>query len=233
MGLPNERGPSAADVIERHVRAILRDVHTSIPGRVERVYGDGDEIRLDVQPLIKNWRLDEAGNRIVADVPLVTNVPVEWPEGGGFCVTFPIAVGDFGKLTFGERSLDRWLAGNGIAVDPEVYHRHDLSDATFSPGLRPFGNPLRGVPRDHAAIGKANGLRIHLRDNTITIGDEAGSKFIVLDGDAVNAASTMATWIADAQVVLAAAAVLVGKPPPTLPTDFGTASASATQAKAK
>jgi len=158
---------------------------------------------------------------------------------GGFTFTVPIVAGETtGALLFAERSLDRWLAGRGSVVDPEIYTRFNQTDAIFLPGLLPFGNPMDPAPpTDHATAGSITGKRIHFRQNTICIGDESGSKKIVLDGDAVNAGSLTGTVLVSGVPVSvqftytpAGGGTPVG-PSPTAALSSGTVASSATQGK--
>jgi len=173
-----ERAPELAEFIRKALDARLAHVNVSLPGRIEKY--DAGQQKADVKPLIMTAFDDESDDRQVLSIPIITNVPVAFPQGGGYSLTFPLAAGDLGLIVWSNLSLDRWLAGQGQEVDPEVDHLHQLSDGIFIPGIRPFGSALRGVPDDHAAIGATDGIRIHLRGDSICIGDEDGSDNLAL-----------------------------------------------------
>lgn len=79
--------------------------------------------------------------------PVLTNVPVRFPCGGGYSVTFPLKAGDFVWLDFGDRSLDDWLNSGQADVVPASKRRFSISDAVAYAGVRPFSKPLkRPVP---------------------------------------------------------------------------------------
>lgn len=181
------RQPSLAEVIGNAIKSHLLEARVSLPGRIVRY--DASKQQVDVQPLIQRVYFDEEGARQVESLPVVPNVPVLFPGGGGFAVTFPIHAsdtdGDTCLLVFADYSLDKWLTGTGGQVDPEIDHTHDLTDAVAIVGLNPFGAPLANVATDHATIGKSGAddgshVKIHLQDGTITIGDMSGSDFIAL-----------------------------------------------------
>lgn len=90
--------PTWADVINRAITARLEDVNVAIPARVES-YDDSTQ-QVSVQPLIKRGYLDEAEERQVEQLPMITGVPVLFPGGGGFRVTFPVQAGDTVLLVF-------------------------------------------------------------------------------------------------------------------------------------
>lgn len=177
------RGPSLPFTIEQHQRALLASLRTFIVGRVVRY--DADQQLVDVQPLVKDWSIDEEGERVIESFPVITNCGVQFLTAGGFTFTVPIVAnpqtGTTGSLWFAERSLDRWFTGTGAEVDPELYLRFDKSSAIFMPGVLPFGAPMSvAPPTDHATAGSITGCRVHFRDSTIIIGDEAGAQFVAL-----------------------------------------------------
>ena len=194
------RGVIQADATERAIRAALAErVRSMIPARVDKVHldGSGNLKWVDCKPLIGDFHRDETGKLVSTSVPIICSVPVVLLVGGGFCFTVPLiggANGTLGMLIFSDRSMDRWLSGQGQeVVDPELYHRSALTDACFIPGLLPFGAPMDPAPPvDHATAGSVSGPRIHFRSNVITIGDESGSKKLGLDQDPVDAGTLTA-----------------------------------------
>ncbi len=176
-----ERAPAFAEVVRRLVAARLVDLHTAIPGRIVK-YDAGTQ-KADVKPLVKQAYLDEEGARQVDGLPVVPGVPVMFPGGGGYRLTFPVRAGDRDGdtclLVFSQASLDRWLSGNGAEVDPEI-DGATLSDAVAILGLKPFGAPLSSAPTDEATLGSDDGVQVHLEENLITAGDKSGSEFVAL-----------------------------------------------------
>jgi hypothetical protein len=174
----SERSPALSEVISGAIEAQLLELHVSIPGKVERY--DSSKQLVDVKPLIKGSYFDEEDARQVESLPVIPNVPVLFPGGGGYRVTFPVAVGDFCLLIFSDSSLDRWLSGSGQEVDPGFDHAHALTDAVALVGIRPFGAAWTKAPTDEATLGKDDGVQIHLEAGTITIGDKSGSDYVAL-----------------------------------------------------
>jgi hypothetical protein len=181
----SERKPSLSEVLDRSKQ--YGELHTAIPAVVVK-YSGGRKV--DVQILVRRAYLDESNERQTKSVAVVASVPISWPGAGGYVLTFPISDGQTtvidgavppattGTLLVAERSIDKWLAGTGAEVDPEIDHNHQLSDGIFLPELRPFGKKYPTTPADHAVIGYDGGVAIHMRKTVVCIGDEAGAAFI-------------------------------------------------------
>ena len=161
------RTPTQAEVILAAVRSGLAEVHTAIPAEVRRY--DAAKRLCDAAPLIRSSYTDETGAIVVEALPVVPNVPIVFPGGGGFSLTFPIEVGDVVLLVFSEASLDKWLSQGGT-VDPLDERRHALADAIAIPGLRPFAGKKAATPANAEAPGLAreeSGIGVF-----VTTGDE-------------------------------------------------------------
>lgn len=174
------RGVGLPELQRRAISAAIAEgMHTGAPCRVERY--DASIQQVDVKILVKDFHRDETGALVVSSVPVITNLPVKFPSGGGYRLVFPIHVGDLGWVGPSERSIDRWLSGDGSEVDPEIYTRFNLTDFGFYPGGRPFGAPLGDVPVDRLAIGHDGGIQIQITDEgQILVGGPTATEQAVL-----------------------------------------------------
>lgn len=146
------RNPSLAEVVNLATETALETLYVSLPGRVTRY--DAATQEADVQPIPRVRYTAESGEAVVEDLPVVPSVPVIFPGGGGFTVTFPISVGDTVLLVFSGASMDKWLTANtDDSLDPETHARHSLADAVAIPGLKNFRRPRSSAPTDHVRIG--------------------------------------------------------------------------------
>jgi hypothetical protein len=124
--------PNLARIMGASLDARLAELEVCRPGRVESYSALTG--RATVKPLILKPYRDEEGERQVADLPPITDVPVVFPGSGGARIKFPISVGDTVLLLFSSASLDRWLA-TGRNEDPVDERMHTLTDAIAIPGL--------------------------------------------------------------------------------------------------
>ncbi len=134
MAAANET-PSMAHVIRQAIESRLADVHTAMPATIESY--DAATGMAAVAPCLK--RKYAASGELV-DLPVISNVPVLFPRGGGAAITFPLVKGDVVLLVFAERSVDAWKTEGG-KVDPQDTRKHALSDAFAIPGGYPKANP--------------------------------------------------------------------------------------------
>ena len=163
-------------ILKEAILAQLYDLHVCLPARVEKY--DAEKQKADIKPLLKKRYKSEEQE---SELPVITDVPVQWPSaaGGSAFLHLPVAKGDLGLALFCERSLDTWLHGSGQMVGPKDPRHHDLSDAIFIPGVRPFGAPLSGTSAQNAVLQNGQ-MRIELApDGTISI-QGASEEFLTI-----------------------------------------------------
>lgn len=106
----------------------LKDLHTCLPGIIASF--DPVTQTASVQPAIKRIFTEHGA----VNLPLCVDVPVAFPGGGDFFLTFPVKAGDECILMFSERAIDNWHVSGGTQT-PAEYRMHDLSDGIAIVGL--------------------------------------------------------------------------------------------------
>lgn len=137
---------------------------TAMPGQI--VSYDATKQTVVVQPTIQGVFTATDGAETLVDPPLLPDVPVIFPRGGGCTLTFPIAAGDECLLVFGARGIDWWWQSGGVQRPAET-RMHDLSD----------GFALVGPRSQAQLIGSVSTTAVELRS------DDAATK-ISLDPSA-------------------------------------------------
>lgn len=166
------------EVIQNYIAKATKDIHTALPGRIESY--DPTTQKADVKPLIKSENVLEDGTIEYLPIPVIPNVPVAFPGGNGFMVTFPLTKGDTCLIIFSEASLDTWLSKGGD-VEPSVATRHDFSDAVIYPGLKSFKNPLNNASGDNMIVGADNGTSmIEISVSEVVVGGAGAEPLIPL-----------------------------------------------------
>jgi len=96
------------------------------------------------------------GTRFFVEFPVLLNVPVQFPAGGGFTLTFPVDAGDECIVLFNDREIDNWLL-NGDVQPATSSRTHDLSDAIAIVGIRSNPRALAGVSTSTAQLRSDDG----------------------------------------------------------------------------
>ncbi len=146
--------PDLSKVINDAIRYHLGEVNTAIPAVINK--SDPVKQEAEIIPLIKRRYKD---GRVIDRAP-ITGVPVMFPAAGGGIITFPVKRGDTVLAIFSQRSIDRWVRGDGSPVDPADNRKHDISDAIAIPGLFSLSSALQSDP-DNVII-KFSGASIAL-----------------------------------------------------------------------
>lgn len=128
-----ERQDDPVEALRMALDGRQAEIWTSLPGVIESF--DPVAMTATVQPTIQGQITDETGTFSFVDLPLLEDVPVEFPSGGGFTLTFPVSKGDECVLVFAARCIDNWWA-LGDVQQPFEFRMHDLSDAFCRVGPR-------------------------------------------------------------------------------------------------
>jgi len=172
-----------ASTIKHGVENRIKDLHTSMPGIVESF--DPVTQLATVQPAIKRiFVTTEEDVEVLTphNLPMLINVPVIFPRGGGFSLTFPVAKGDECQLTFCERSIDNWHEF-GTVSEPGARRFHSLSDATAMVGLSSLPNKIQGFDNTNVQLRSDDGnTSISLKADG-AIRQENSNGFVELQSD--------------------------------------------------
>lgn len=142
-------------------------VWTALPGIIESV--NYAKATVSVQPSIKAKVLAEDGSSSWVKLPLLVDVPVVLPSGGGFAVTLPIASGDEVLVIFSSRCIDAWWQSGGVQVQSDL-RMHDLSDGFAIPGPRSVPNAISNWSQDALEVRSLDGATyVRVKDDEITL----------------------------------------------------------------
>lgn len=165
---------------------IVSEVHTMLPGKIVKYYPDTQTA--DVQPMLKRvyWSQDTAadgtppGHKVYASYGTIPNVPVEFPGGSGFILTFPLGTGDTCDIEFSEASMADYLA-TGQESSPQDVSRHSLAHAVchpiYCPSTSLTDSAITG--NDRMVIGQAGGIQMQITGSEIIFGAGA-TDFVAL-----------------------------------------------------
>src|SRR5206468_11453284 len=125
---PRERFAGPEETLRAAFQGLRASMWTALPGYfVSFNTDDPGNITAVVQPGAKGVVRDPAGNAAAVDLPVLPDVPVVFPSGGGCTLTFPLQPGDECLAVFASRCIDGWWQSGGsqLPVEPRM---HDLAD---------------------------------------------------------------------------------------------------------
>ena len=168
---------SFSEAVNSHIKAVLRDLYTSMPGIVEAVKVVDGVTVIDVQPALNFTSPD---NRAFKE-PVLKDVVVCWQSVGGCYITMPIEEGDEVMLHFSMRDSQDWKDSDGSAsITPRTKRLHDANDVFATPVVSTYRGS-REIDSEGVCIGsEAVEIRI-LKDGTIELGNGAVER--LLKGD--------------------------------------------------
>lgn len=163
-----ERYESLNEAFIAAFRGFQSTVWTSLPGAV--VSYDTVANTVSVQCSLKINFTGADGVLVWKTIPIIQDVPVVFPQGGGYLLTFPLTQGDEVLVVFSSRCIDAWWHSSGVQELP-VLRMHDLSDGFAIPG--PYSKPK--VPTGISTTG------VQLRDTAGTTFIEIASEVITVE----------------------------------------------------
>jgi Phage protein Gp138 N-terminal domain len=144
---------------------------SAVPGIIESV--NYDEQTVSVQPAIQGVLLqtEADGTQIFTDVtlPLLVDVPLMFPCGGGFALTLPVQVGDECLVILSTKCIDGWWqSGN---VSPQLDFRvNDLSDGFCMLAPKSLPNTIPSISPDTAQFRTLDGnTYVEITSNKINV----------------------------------------------------------------
>lgn len=137
-----ERSYSHEELLRMTLDADRASLWTALPCQVVSYNAVANTVQ--AQPTIKAVIQKPDGNQEAVNLPVLPDVPVVFPRGGGATLTFPIAPGDECLVVFSCRNIDSWWQSGGIQM-PGDTRRHDLSDGFCIPGPMSQARRIGGI----------------------------------------------------------------------------------------
>lgn len=158
-------------IIQRITNNIGFGIHVALPAVVQSY--NPTQQTVDVQPTIRERVIEPNGQITYQAYPLLINVAIQYPQGGGYSITYPVAEGDECIVLFMDLSYDNWWTSGSIQ-NPVEQRRHDLSDGIAIFGLKnqqKLQNQTNKPPTNSLALYNSvngTGITIGERDGTMS-----------------------------------------------------------------
>ncbi|EOG7983343.1 translation initiation factor IF-2 [Raoultella ornithinolytica] len=158
MGVSSQsRSGALAEVLASERKVLSEQMRVALPGIIQSF--DPESVTAVVQPAIRYIERDNDGNQSTKDYPLLVDVPVVFPRGGGCTLTFPVKEGDECLVIFADRCIDFWWQSGGIQ-EPVDGRMHDLSDAFCIVGPQSQAKKIGGISTTAAQLRTDDGSAI-------------------------------------------------------------------------
>ena len=178
------------------MRGWQQEVWTALPGIVEAF--DAGKETLTIRPAVLIPLTGTDGSVELVQMPLLLDVPVIFPSGGGFTLTFPIVKGDEVLVIFASRCIDAWWASgaahlsNTKAFIGEM-RLHDLSDGFAIPGPTSQPRKISGISSDSVQLRSNDGAAfIEIKNGHLVTIEAPGGLVITAPTIEMNAANSVA-----------------------------------------
>ncbi|MCC8067326.1 MAG: hypothetical protein LIO94_09535 [Clostridiales bacterium] len=146
--------------MKKAMQAMIDEIHTAVPATISSY--DAATNMATVQPEAKYKK----PNAETIDYPVVSGVPVVFPQSETVAIAFPVKAGDKCLLVFSETALDYWQYGQETDTDLKF----DLSNAIAIPNLMPSGNEaMQSACDEDAAIIKAGDTVLKVKSDAVYI----------------------------------------------------------------
>lgn len=152
----SERANSQDEFYRQMLDNFSSNLRVAIPGIITD-FNEAEQT-VTVQPALRESISKGDGTREWIPLPLLLDVPVCIPRGGGFALTLPVKNGDECLVIFSDMCIDAWWSNGGIQNQIER-RRHDLSDAICIPGIWSQKKKISGYSTTSAQLRTEDGTQ--------------------------------------------------------------------------
>lgn len=146
----NDEEEMLRSAIEQHMSRMW----TSAPGRV--VSYNAQKQTASIQITVKSFVKQPDGSQKAVDLPILEEVPVQFPGAGGQTMTFPVKPGDECVVMFMSRAADAQQQSGGDQQPPDA-SMHSLSHPRAMLGFRSNPRALQNVSTDATEVRSDDG----------------------------------------------------------------------------
>ena len=146
----NERQDSQELAYKAVSDAISTGLRVACPGIIQSF--DEDAVTATIQPAVKVPVRQADGSVVSVELPLLVDVPVCFPRGGGVTLTFPVEAGDECLVVFGDRCIDFWWQNGGVQEPGSDARQHHLADGFAMVGPQSQAQKISGISTTAAQL---------------------------------------------------------------------------------
>lgn len=160
----DERVGSQEEILRATKDALAAELRVALPGVIQSF--DEAAQTVSVQAAIRE-RVMQDGERKEIEIPLLEDVPVYFPGGQGFDISYPVKEGMDCLVVFADMCIDAWWESGGIQNQTEA-RRHDLSDGFALVGFR-SQQGLAEKYRNDAIVLRAQDTLVEIAEEAVDV----------------------------------------------------------------
>jgi hypothetical protein len=169
--------PNLETLVQLGIESHMSSVHVHAPARVTAF--DATKRTCSVEPLVKRPVTSDEDEVTYEDSAIVDGVPVLYPGGAAFTLTWELAAGDVVLLAYLDFSPATWLAKGAPAEAGDV-RQHSESYPVAIPFYRPSGGAGVVDPGTRSMGPPGGAARIRFEPTFVQVG--TGADFVALAG---------------------------------------------------
>lgn len=150
--MANVRPVDPSELNDALMKRAASSVRVSFPGIIQSF--DPETVTCDVIIGGKSRQstdYGDTGKPESINFPLLVDIPVVFPRGGGVTLTFPLKAGDECLVVFSDRCIDFWWQNGGVQEHVD-WRNHDISDAFVIPGPQSQAKKISGISTSAAQL---------------------------------------------------------------------------------
>lgn len=161
-----ERFSDRTEALKTMMDGRQSSIWTAMPGIIESF--DPETMTAEVQIALQGKQLKPDGTTSDVTISILPDVPIVFPGGGDYILTFPVKKGDECLVVFSSRCMDSWWQNGGVQPLAEL-RMHDLSDGFAFVGVRSQKKKIT-VSTDAVELrNDANDVKVTLKSDEIDV----------------------------------------------------------------
>lgn len=175
-----QRWDDPAEAIRSAIESAQAQMWTAVPARIKKHNDNGTVV---VQPTIKQKRVKADQTSEWVEWPDVSDVPIQYPGGGGASWTFPMKEGDEVLMVISSRNMDKWWKEGGVQEQAAPFRMHHMNDGFAIPGIRSQPRKLSGVSMSTAQLRTDDGNTFIEFDPEGKVKIKSSTNPVIIEGD--------------------------------------------------
>lgn len=143
------------------------EIQTAMPAIIQSF--DPVARTVTAQPTIRYQVTNYDNTKHWVTLPIIVDIPVIFPSGGGYTLTFPIKQGDECLLIFASRCIDSWWYSGGVQNQDDIRF-HDYSDGFAIVGVNSRPNVIPAISTNSVQLRSDSGTEfVEVKNNKISV----------------------------------------------------------------